>query len=58
MTQVKLANNSGCTYKIIWNTLKRYYKDEKLETRRKISRSPTILLLYFFIGTPVSILYL
>jgi hypothetical protein len=38
VSQVKLANDFGCSRKTIYNTLKRYSEGEKLENREKTGR--------------------
>ena len=42
ISQVKLANDFGYSRKTIYNTLKRYYKEDTLKNREKASRTPII----------------
>ena len=42
ISQVKLANDFGCSYKTIYNTLKRYHEEDTLENREKAGRTPII----------------
>ena len=41
-TQVQLANDFSYTRKTIFNTIKRYSEDKKLENREKSSRPPIL----------------
>jgi predicted regulator of amino acid metabolism with ACT domain len=42
ISKVKLANDFGCSRRIIYNTLKRYLEDDALENREKSGR-PVII---------------
>lgn len=42
ISQVKLANDFGCSRKTIDNTLKRYHEEDTLENREKAGRTPII----------------
>ncbi|KAJ5131024.1 transcriptional regulator family: Helix-turn-helix and Homeodomain-like HTH [Penicillium bovifimosum] len=41
-SQVKIANDFGCTRKTVYNTLKRYHDENSLENREKTGRPPKL----------------